>query len=164
MLYKVVSIPIYIERFFFEEQDPPVFNSSAILATVALTGFHLDGDSGLHSTTVRAKRRSTGPAAPPCPRFWHHRCLLASTEKVVAATMVQKFFMDGVNCSPLSFDKSAAGPMQNSTKTIRRVKLKVIITLSVLIRRMWKKIILPEKKHSNCVWNMPWKTFPAIRP
>ena len=64
MLYKVVSIPIYIERFFFEEQDPPMFNSSAILATVALTGFHLDGDSGLRSTTVRAKRRSTGPAAP----------------------------------------------------------------------------------------------------
>lgn len=72
MLYKVVSIPIYIERFFFEEQDPPVFNSSAILATVALTGFHLDGDS-----------------VSPCPRFRHHRCLLASTEKVVAATMVQ---------------------------------------------------------------------------
>ena len=45
MLYKVVSIPIYIERFFFEEQDPPVFNSRDILATVLLTGFYLDGDS-----------------------------------------------------------------------------------------------------------------------
>lgn len=158
MLYKVVSIPIYIERFFFEEQDPPVFNSSAILATVALTGFHLDGDS-----------------VSPCPRFWHHRCLLASTEKVVAATMVQMEAQDShpemtiSNVTPHIFRHSKAMHLvqanvnliyirdflgHESVKTTdmqRLILLQKERLLKKQARRSFRKAVTRIKRGMNCL-------------
>ena len=50
-------------------------------------------------------------------------------------------------------------------KKIEKEKIsKVTITSSVLIRRMRKKMISLVKRRNSYVWNMPKKTFPAIRP
>ena len=75
----------------------------------------------------------------------------------------EEFYMDGLHCDPMSFDKECEKTNTFFHKNQKRGISKATITSSVLIRRMRKKMISLGKRRNSYVWNMPRKTFPAIR-
>ena len=70
----------------------------------------------------------------------------------------KEFYMDGLNCDPMSFDNEC-----ELTK-IRTVKIsKVTTTLSAMIQPMLQRMDLPEREHRQSVWNLQSKCFLDIR-
>ena len=69
----------------------------------------------------------------------------------------KEFYINGLNCDPYSFDSEC----RTTNKRFKKIEKEKIS--SVLIRRMRKKMISLGKRRNSYVWNMPRKTFPAIR-
>lgn len=75
----------------------------------------------------------------------------------------KEFYMDGLNCDPMSFDKECELTNAHFHKNKKREDIKVITTLSATIQPMLQKTVLPEREHRQSVWNLQSRCFPDIR-
>ena len=75
----------------------------------------------------------------------------------------KEFYMDGLNCDPMSFDKECELTNAHFHKNKKREDIKVITTLSATIQPMLQKMDLPEREHKQSVWNLQSRCFPDIR-
>ncbi len=75
----------------------------------------------------------------------------------------KEFYMDGLNCDPMSFDKECELTNAHFHKNKKREDIKVTTTLSATIQQMLQKMDLPEREHKQSVWNLQSRCFPDIR-
>lgn len=93
--------------------------------------------------------------------------MMKNREKIVdesgRSILRKEFYMDGLNCDPMSFDKECELTNAHFHK-IRNMKIsKVTTTLSATIQPMLQKTVLPEREHRQSVWTLQSRCFPDIR-
>ena len=75
----------------------------------------------------------------------------------------KEFYMDGLNCDPMSFDKECELTNAYFHKNKKREDIKSTTTLSATIQPMLLKTDLPEREHSQSVWNLQSRCFLDIQ-
>lgn len=75
----------------------------------------------------------------------------------------KEYYMDGLNCDPMSFDKECELTNVHFHKNQNALISKVITTSSATILPMLRKMVLPEKEHRQSVWSLQNKCFQDTR-